>query len=125
MERTFDIDTVVFVVTLKDMNYLCGDLSKEEIMESKMILIEKAYDLIEYINRTEVFDYNFEESRKYSSQYLCELYPVLEKTKDTIDCELLKAIYFGVGKEVLVPKPNKQYNILKSRKNTYLRTIKD
>lgn len=125
MERTFDIDTVIFVVSLKDINCLCGNLSKEELIDSKMTLIEKSYDLIEYVTRTEIFDYNYEDNRQYTSQYLCNQYPVLEHTKHNIDCELLKEINLEVGEEVLVSKPNKNYNILKKRKNTYLRTIKD
>ncbi len=125
MDKTFDIETVIFVVSLKDINYLCGDLTKEELIYSKMCLIEKSYDLIEYITQKEVFDYNYEEQRKYTSNYLCALYPVLEHTKHSIDCELLNNINLEVGNNVLIPKPNRNYHILKKRKPNYLRTIKD
>lgn len=125
MEKTFDVETIIFVVSLKDINHLRSDLSKEEILDSKLSLIEKSYDLIEYINQTEVFDYNYEEQRKYSSNYLCELYPILEYTKHNISYDLIENINFEVGSNVLVPKPNKNYHILKKRKNGYLRTIKD
>ena len=47
----------------------------ERLIDSKMCLIEKSYDLIEYITQKEVFDYNYEEQRKYTSNYLCVLYP--------------------------------------------------